>query len=192
LLLSHTCRLSFELCIWNFASMAHRAVKAQSSKYKDQNGYWRILQDRDSTIFMLQKNRWRQRETYREHTSRHTSPEDGDARHSRKATALSSGRLPAFIQRLHANVRWSFSQIGTSIVKKQKERALSLPGKLPAPYKTRDFSLRFGSGSPLPRINAWCNGYLWTLVRVYRQINWRVNPAWRSDTRHAWRPWVAV
>lgn len=47
-----------------------------------------------------------------------------------------------------------FSQIGTSIVKKQKERALSLPGKLPAPNNSRDFSLRFGSGSPLPRINA--------------------------------------
>ena len=28
---------------------------------------------------------------------------------------------------------------GTSIVKKQKERALSLPGKLPAPYNSRDF-----------------------------------------------------
>jgi hypothetical protein len=33
----------------------------------------------------------------REHTSRHTSPEDGDARHSRKATASSSveGSLPS-------------------------------------------------------------------------------------------------
>jgi hypothetical protein len=31
------------------------------------------------------------------------------------------------------------SQIDTSIVKKQKERALSLPGKLPAPYNSRDF-----------------------------------------------------
>ena len=37
--------------------------------------------------------------TYREYTSRHTSPEDGDARDSRKATALSSRRLPAFISR---------------------------------------------------------------------------------------------
>jgi len=85
-----------------------------------------------------------------------------------------------------------FSQIGTSIVKKQKERALSLPGKPPAPYNSRDFSLRFGSGSPLPRINAWCNGYLWMLVRVCHQINWLVNPDWHSDTRHAWRPWAAV
>src|SRR3989475_13284175 len=48
----------------------------------------------------------------------------------------------------------ALSQIGTSIVKKLKERALSLPGKLPAPYKSRDFALRFGSGRPLPRINA--------------------------------------
>src|SRR5712691_3265702 len=46
------------------------------------------------------------------------------------------------------------SQIGTSIVKKQKERALSLPGKLPAPYKSRDFALRFGSGRPPPLIIA--------------------------------------
>ena len=64
------------------------------------------------------------------------------------------------------------SQIGTSIVKKQKERALSLPGKLPAPYKSRDFALRFGSGSPLPLIIASFDGYLWTLpvfVRVRRQ-----------------------
>jgi hypothetical protein len=51
-----------------------------------------------------------------------------------KWTALSSRRLPAFIQRLHVlEGAWSFSQIGISIVKKLKERALSLPGKLPAP-----------------------------------------------------------
>jgi hypothetical protein len=31
------------------------------------------------------------------------------------------------------------SQKGTSIVKKQKERALSLRGKLLAPYKSREF-----------------------------------------------------
>src|SRR5256885_13628176 len=46
------------------------------------------------------------------------------------------------------------SQIGTSIVKKLKERALSLQGKLPAPSSLANFALRFGSGSPLPRINA--------------------------------------
>jgi hypothetical protein len=34
--------------------------------------------------------------------------------------------------------------------KNVKERASSLPGKLPAPNNSRDFSLRFGSGSPLP------------------------------------------
>ena len=38
-------------------------------------------------------------------------------------------KAPAFISR----------KIGTSIVKKQKERALSLPGKLPAPYNPREF-----------------------------------------------------
>src|SRR5204862_3470230 len=62
------------------------------------------------------------------------------------------------------------SQIGTSIVKKLKERALSLPGKLPAPSSLLNFALRFGSGSPLPRIIACFDDYLWTFfVRVYRQ-----------------------
>jgi hypothetical protein len=46
------------------------------------------------------------------------------------------------------------SQIGTSIVKKLKERALSLPGKLPAPSILREFCFEIGSGSPLPRIIA--------------------------------------
>jgi len=40
----------------------------------------------------------------------------------------------------------SFSQIGTSIIKKQKERALSLPGKLPAPNNSRDFLGDLGAG----------------------------------------------
>ena len=40
-----------------------------------------------------------------------------------------------------------FSQIGISIVKKLKERAFSLPGKLPAPSILVRFCLRFGSGS---------------------------------------------
>jgi len=88
------------------------------------------------------------------------------------------------------------SQKGTSIVKKQKERALSLPGKLPAPYKSRDFALRFGSGSPLPLINAWYDGYLWTLpvfVRVRRQKYWPMTSSDRlSDTRLAWRPTAAI
>jgi hypothetical protein len=38
------------------------------------------------------------------------------------------------------------SQIGTSIVKKQKERALSLQGKLPAPSILANFALRLGAG----------------------------------------------
>ncbi len=66
---------------------------------------------------------------------------------SRKAPSSSSGRLPAFI-----------SQKGISFVKKQRERALSLRGKLPAPYKSRVFLWRFGSGSPLPLIIAY-TGY---------------------------------
>ena len=39
-----------------------------------------------------------------------------------------------------------FFAIGTSIVKKQKERALSLPGKLPAPNNSRDFLGDLGAG----------------------------------------------
>jgi hypothetical protein len=70
------------------------------------------------------------------HTSRHISPKDGDARDSRKASALSSGRLPAFIQIFHARVRAKFFSKDISIVKKLKERALSLTGKLPAPNKS--------------------------------------------------------
>jgi len=46
------------------------------------------------------------------------------------------------------------SQKGNSIVKKLKERALSLPGKLPAPSILAIFALRFGSGRPLPLIIA--------------------------------------
>ena len=46
------------------------------------------------------------------------------------------------------------SQIGTSIVKKQKERAFNFPGKLPAPSILLDLLSRFGSGSPLPLIIA--------------------------------------
>ncbi len=58
---------------------------------------------------------------------------------SRKAPSSSSGRLPAFI-----------SQKGISDVKKLKERALSLPGKLPAPYKSRDFSLEIWERESAP------------------------------------------
>src|SRR5688500_14016729 len=44
-------------------------------------------------------------EQYREYTSRHTSPEGGDARDSRKATALSSaeGSLPSSLAKRYFN-----------------------------------------------------------------------------------------
>ena len=62
------------------------------------------------------------------------------------------------------------SQIGTSNVKKLKERALNFPGKLPAPSILVNLLLRFGSGSPLPLINAWYDADLWAFPgRVYRQ-----------------------
>ncbi len=83
-------------------------------------------------------------EQYREYTSRHTSPEDGDARDSRKATALSSaeGSLPSSRKKV------------LQLSKNKRSGALSLPGKLPAPSILANFALRFGSGSPLPLINA--------------------------------------
>jgi len=60
---------------------------------------------------------------------------------------------------------------------------------------SRDFSLEFGSGSPLPLINAWYNGYrLWTsLVRVCRRKNWWVTSS-KPDhtTRRASAHSVAV
>ena len=82
------------------------------------------------------------------------------------------------------------SQKGISIVKKRMERALGLPGKLPAPFNSRDFVLRFGSGSPLPRINAWSDGYLWTgsfPVRVCRRKYWQVTNSNRNTRRRACR-----
>jgi len=90
------------------------------------------------------------------------------------------------------------SQIGTSIVKKLKERALSLPGKLPAPSILANFALRFGSGSPLPRFKSWYDGYLWTfLVRVCRQKYWSaMRPTPSSDLTHrrlrSWRRTAAI
>src|SRR5438309_11841484 len=79
-----------------------------------------------------------------QHTSRHTSPEMAISR----TLAKDRDRHPLKAPCLH------LSQIGTSIVKKLKERALSLPGKLPAPSILAIFALRFGSGSPLPLIIA--------------------------------------
>ena len=95
----------------------------------------------------------------REHTSRHTSPEDGELADSRKAPGSSSERrLPAFI-----------SQKGISIVKKLKERGLKPPRDAARSFNSLDFAFEIGSGSPLPLISAWYDGYLWTYsVRVCR------------------------
>jgi hypothetical protein len=65
-----------------------------------------------------------------------------DTLRKRVASSYVEGSLPSSLAK------------DTSIVKKQKERALSLPGKLPAPSILANFALRFGSGSPLPLINA--------------------------------------
>ena len=69
-----------------------------------------------------------------------------------KLTALSSIRLPAFIQRLQAQARVEFFRKNdTSIVKKQKERALSLTGKLPAPNKSLDVCFEIWERESAPR-----------------------------------------
>src|SRR5207237_7434537 len=88
-----------------------------------------------------------------QNTSRHTSPEDGDLADSRKGPRSHPLKAPCLHLAPHARCPRgdpALSQIGTSIVKKLKERALSLPGKLPAPSILAIFALRFGSGSPLP------------------------------------------
>ena len=93
-------------------------LKGQRTKYKVQS----------SPLCGKKQDEGREKQC-REHTSRHTSPEDGDARrfaNERRCHPI-EGSLP------------SSPQIGISIIKKQKERAFSLPGKLPAPYNSRDF-----------------------------------------------------
>jgi hypothetical protein len=88
------------------------------------------------------------------HTSRHTSPKDGDARDSRKGTASSSRRLPAFIQRLHAQTGVEFFANRYFDCQKTKRAGFKPPREAARSLQFSRFSLRFGSGSPLPRINA--------------------------------------
>jgi len=88
-----------------------------------------------------------------------------------RTLAKHRGRHPLKAPCLH------LSQIGTSIIKKQKERAFSLPGKLPAPSSLLIFALRFGSGSPLPLIKAYYSGDFRIFgIRVYRQKYWSLTP----------------
>src|ERR1044072_601847 len=86
------------------------------------------------------------------------------------------------------------SQIDTSIIKKLKERAFSLPGKLPAPSILLSFSLRFGSGSPLPLINACYSGdFRILIVRFYRQNHsWLMASSRASRRPHTWRRTAAI
>ena len=86
------------------------------------------------------------------------------------------------------------SQIGTSIVKKLKERALNFPGKLPAPSILVNLLLRFGSGSPLPLINAWYDADLWAFpVRVYRRNNRSLTRSGPTNRRRrTWRRSAAM
>jgi len=63
------------------------------------------------------------------HTSRHTSPVDGDLVDSRKAPRSSPLKAPC----LH------LSQIGTSIIKKLKERALKPPREAARSFNSRVF-----------------------------------------------------
>ena len=57
-----------------------------------------------------------------------------------RARSQTAGKAPC----LH------LSQVGTSIVKKLNERALSLPGKLPAPSISRDFCLEIRERESAP------------------------------------------
>ena len=122
LLLSHTCGFwFFELCLLIFELCALTfGPYMQSSKYRtlDRNSLSRFHN------FYATKKQMKAERTYREHTSRHTSPEDGDARHSRKATASSSGRLPAFIQRLHAKYALEFFHKQVLRLSKNKKSGL--------------------------------------------------------------------
>jgi hypothetical protein len=53
---------------------------------------------------------------------------------------------------------------------KTKGAGFKPPREAARSYNSREFSLEFGSGSPLPLINALYNGYLWTSrVRGYRR-----------------------
>ena len=111
LLLSHTCiRNAFDS-----RSYINSKLKQRTIKYK---------------LTTLWKKQDEGREKHcREHTSRHTSPEDGDLADSRKAPSSSSveGSLP------------SSPQIGTSIVKKQKERAFKLPREAARSFNSLEF-----------------------------------------------------
>src|ERR671912_3011294 len=75
-------------------------------------------------------------EQSREHTSRHTSPEDGELADSPKAPSSSSVKAPC----LHP------AKKVTSIIKKLKERAFNFLGKLPAPSILFNLLLRLGAG----------------------------------------------
>jgi hypothetical protein len=74
-------------------------------------------------------------EQSREHTSRHTSPEDGELADSPKAPSSSSVKAPC----LHP------AKIDTSIIKKLKERALTSQGSCPL-LQFSDLLLRLGAG----------------------------------------------
>src|SRR5262249_10563661 len=118
-------------------------------------------------------------------TSRHTSPEDGELADSRKAPSSSSDlKAPC----LH------LSQIGTSIIKKLKERAFSLPGKLPAPSILLIFALRLGAGVRSRFINACYFGdFRISDLRVYRQTCWSLTPSRLTSRRmNTWRRSAAI
>ena len=93
-------------------------------------------------------------------------------------------RLPAFISRKKS----------TSIIKKLKRAGFKLPREAARSFKSLGFALRFGSGRPLPLINAWYSDYLSAcLVRVYRRNYWSLTRSGRTNRRlHTWRHPAAV
>src|SRR5207237_2204345 len=79
-----------------------------------------------------------------QHTSRHTSPEDGDLADSRKGPRSSSveGSLPSSLANRYFDCQ------------KTKRAGFKPPREAARSFNSRDFALRFGSGRPLPLINA--------------------------------------
>lgn len=116
------------------------------------------------------------------HTSAHTSPMDGavfrDSRKARETGHPRRHRCPHHSQ-------------STSVIKQQKERAVSFSGKLARSNNSLYFTRRFGSGSRSRLVTTAIDGYrksprfplLYVRVGRYRQmINWSVSNSDNKQT----------
>ena len=77
---------------------------------------------------------------------------------------------------------------------KTKGAGFKPPREAARSFNSLEFSLRFGSGSPLPLINACYSGDFWLFpVRVYRQNHRSPMPSDRASRRsHTWRRTPAI